>query len=126
VCDSGDLDTVKQMWASYREDGLITALELLADDVAFIDHRGRRVDGPDGVRTFFAVFAGRGERFVAAPFTFEPSGYGVLVPGHRRIASPDGSVEEYLHFAHRVVDGRIVELSAHTTREEALKALGEG
>jgi len=47
----------------------------------------------------------------------------VLVAGHRRIHPSDGTQGDYLYFLHIVRDGRIVTLSAHSSRNEALDLL---
>lgn len=47
----------------------------------------------------------------------------MLVAGHRRIHPSDGTQGDYLYFLHIVRDGRIVTLSAHSSRNEALDLL---
>ena len=72
-----------------------------------MDHEGRRFEGHDGVRGFFAEFTVRGEEFRASPFTFELHEPDLLVVGHRRIKSDEGLQGDYLFFVHSVRDGRV-------------------
>lgn len=119
------LDIVRRMWVLLREGGPDAALAVVDPGVAFVAADGQQFDGHDGVRAFFADFDQRDERFVASPFTFEPTGAGVLVAGHRRIAGPDATVAaEHLHFTYRVRDGRIFDMRAFTDRNAALAELG--
>lgn len=119
------LDTVRRMWVLLREGGPDAALTTVAPDVVFVAADGTRFDGHDGIRTFFASFDARDERFVASPFTFEPLGEGVLVAGHRRIADGEQTlVAEHLHFTHRVgEDGLIYDLRAFHDRPSAIAEL---
>jgi ketosteroid isomerase-like protein len=115
------LDTVKEMWIAYREQGVEVALQHLHPNVEFVAEDGVVWEGHDGVREFFERFESRGRRFSAAPYTFEPLGRGVVVVGHRRIRSADGqrADAENLYFSHRVDAGLITRLAAWDTREEA-------
>lgn len=114
------------MWVLLREGGPDAALATVAPDVVFVAAGGRRFDGHDGVRAFFASFDARDERFVASPFTFEPLGDGVLVAGHRRIADEHQTlVAEHLHFTYRVgADGLIFDMRAFHDRAGATAELG--
>ena len=47
----------------------------------------------------------------------------MLVAGHRRIHSNQGTRGDYLYFVHIVDEGLITLLSAHTSREAALERL---
>jgi len=119
------LDIVRRMWVLLREGGPDAALATVDVEVVFVAADGRRFDGHDGVRAFFASFDARDERFVASPFTFEPVGHGVLVAGHRRIAAEDATLRaEHLHFTYRVGgSGRIVDMRAFHDRESAIAEL---
>jgi predicted SnoaL-like aldol condensation-catalyzing enzyme len=114
------LAIVRELWSTYREDGVHEAIPLLHADVEFVDHEGRVFDGREGVARFFAEFEERGERFMASIYTFELHEPDVLVIGHRRIRSKEGLSGDYLYFVHGFRDGRVSRLSAHTTREAAL------
>jgi ketosteroid isomerase-like protein len=114
---------VRRMWSAYREGGVETALPLLDPDVAFIAVDGTRYDGHEGVRRFFKAFEEQGQSFEASPYSFEGHGEVVLVAGHRRIHSPEGTTGAYLYFVHVARAGLIVSLSAHTDRDEALALL---
>ncbi|MEA2332589.1 MAG: hypothetical protein QOH58_2727 [Thermoleophilaceae bacterium] len=114
------LDAVHHLWSTYRERGAEGAIPLLDPEVEFVDHRGRVFSGHDGVRSFFAEFEERGERFMASPYTFEPHDPDLLVIGHRRIHSSDGVRGDYLFFVHSFRDGRVARISAHTTKQDAL------
>lgn len=118
------LEIVRHMWIALREGGVEAALDACASDVRFTSAAGETFHGHEGIRAFFAQFDARAERFVAAPFTFEPVGDGILVAGHRRITGEEGTVAEHLHFTHRVAGGRIVELAAFADRGSACAALG--
>jgi ketosteroid isomerase-like protein len=115
------LEAVHELWSTYREGGTDEAIALLDPEVEFVDHAGRVFRRRDGVRAFFAEFEERGERFMASPFTFEPHDPDVLVIGHRRIQSAEGTRGDYLYFVHSFRDGRVARISAHTTREAALE-----
>ncbi len=115
------LRVVQTLWATYRESGADVAAELLHPEVEFITADGQICKGRDGVRAFFAAFEQRGESFIASPFTFELHDPDVLVVGHRRIRSPDAFRGDYLYFVHSIRDGQVYRLTAHTSREDALK-----
>jgi ketosteroid isomerase-like protein len=119
----GSYDLVRQMWTAFREGGPEAALPLLHPDVEFVAADGTPYEGHDGVRRFFRAFAEQGQTFEASPYSFEGQGDAVLVAGHRRIHSAEGTSGTYLYFVHVVRDGLIARLSAHTTREAALADL---
>jgi hypothetical protein len=109
------LDIVRRMWVLLREGGPDAALATVDVEVVFVAADGRRFDGHDGVRAFFASFDARDERV----------GHGVLVAGHRRIAAEDATLRaEHLHFTYRVGgSGRIVDMRAFHDRESAIAEL---
>ncbi|MTD45985.1 DUF4440 domain-containing protein [Conexibacter sp. W3-3-2] len=119
------LEIVRRMWVLLREGGPDAALEVVAPDAVFVAADGQRFDGHDGIRAFFASFDARDERFIAAPFTFEPHGEGVLVAGHRRIADDEQTLlAEHLHFTYRTDgDGRIHDMRAFGDRDTAAAEL---
>jgi len=119
----GSHDLVRGMWTAYREGGVEAALPLLAPDVEFVAVDGTVHRGHDGVRGFFKAFADQGQTFEASPYSFEGQRDAVLVAGHRRIHSADGTSGAYLYFVHLIHDGSIARLSAHATREAALADL---
>jgi ketosteroid isomerase-like protein len=119
----GSRDLVRRMWTAYREGGVERALAALHPDVEFVSADGVVHDGHDGVRRFFSAFADQGQTFEASPYSFEGHGDAVLVAGHRRIRSADGTSGAYLYFVHVIRDGLIIRLSAHSTREAALADL---
>jgi ketosteroid isomerase-like protein len=119
----GSHDLVRRMWTAYREGGVESALPLLDPDVEFVAVDGTTYPGHDGVRGFFEAFDEQGQTFEASPYSFEGRGDAVLVAGHRRIRSADGTSGAYLYFVHVIRDGLISRLSAHTTRESALADL---
>jgi hypothetical protein len=114
------LAAVRKLWATYREEGVGSAIPLLDPAVEFVDHRGRVFRGHDGVRRFFAEFEERGEEFMASPYTFELHEPDLLVVGHRRIRSKDGLHGDYLFFVHSCRGGRVSRIAAHTSKEAAL------
>ena len=114
---------VRRMWTSYREGGTEAALPLLHPKVEFVAVDGTRFEGHDGVRRFFRGFEEQGQTFEASPYSFEGHGDAVLVAGHRRIHSNQGTRGDYLYFVHIVDEGLITLLSAHTSREAALERL---
>ena len=114
------LRAVQELWSTYRESGPEVAIGLLHPEVEFVDHEGRSFKGHEGVRAFFAEFKERGEEFRASPFTFEPHEPDLLVVGHRRIKSGDGTQGDYLFFVHSLRDGRVSRIAACNSREEAL------
>lgn len=114
------LEAVRELWATYREEGVDRAIALLDTEVEFVDHQGRVFRGHDGVRRFFAEFEERGEEFIASPYTFELHEPDLLVIGHRRIRSEDGLRGEYLFFVHSFRESRVSRISAHTSKEAAL------
>jgi predicted SnoaL-like aldol condensation-catalyzing enzyme len=114
------LEAVRELWSTYREQGVEPAILLLDPEVEFVDHTGRAFHGHDGVRRFFAEFEERGERFMASPYTFELHEPDLLVVGHRRIRSEQGLRGEYLFFVHSCRDGRVSRIAAHVTKEDAL------
>jgi ketosteroid isomerase-like protein len=113
---------VKRMWIDFREQGVDVALDQLHPDVEFQLDDGTVFTGHEGVRHFFARFEGE-RRFAAAPYTFEPCGNGVVVAGHRRIQTPDGSESEYTYFSHHVRDGLITRIAAWPDRDAATSDL---
>lgn len=119
----GSHDLVRRMWQTYREGGVEAALPLLHPDVEFVASDGTDYEGHDGVRRFFKNFDDHGQTFEASPYSFEGQGDAVLVAGHRRIRSADGTSGAYLYFVHVIHDGLIARLSAHATREAALADL---
>ena len=116
----GRLECVHELWSTYRESGTEAAIMLLDPEVEFVDHTGRVFSGRDGVRSFFAAFEQRGERFTASAYTFEPHDPDVLVIGHRRIRSAAGLRGDYLYFVHSFRGGRVARIAAHTTKAAAL------
>ncbi len=114
------LEAVHELWATYRESGADAAIPLLHPEVEFVDHEGRRFSGHEGVRSFFEAFSARGEVFRASPFTFELHEPDLLVVGHRRIKTDEGTQGDYLFFVHSVRDGRVSRIRACNSREEAL------
>jgi hypothetical protein len=119
------LDAVRRLWATYREEGVDPAIALLDPEVEFVDHRGRRFLGHEGVREFFDEFAERGEAFKASPYTFELHEPDLIVIGHRRIRGEEGLVRgEYLYFVHSCRGGRVCRI-AHLSKEAALAEIDE-
>jgi predicted SnoaL-like aldol condensation-catalyzing enzyme len=114
------LEAVRELWGTYREEGLERAIALLHPEVEFVDHEGRAFHGHNGVRSFFAEFAERGEQFIASPYTFELHEPDLIVVGHRRIRSEEGLRGDYLYFVHSCRDGRVSRIAAHTSKEAAL------
>jgi SnoaL-like domain len=114
------LATVRELWRTYREEGAEAAIPLLDPEVEFVDHSGRTFHGHDGVRSFFAEFEKRGEQFTASPYSFEPHDPDVLVIGHRRIRSAEGTRGDYLFFVHGIRDGRVSRIAAHVSKDAAL------
>jgi predicted SnoaL-like aldol condensation-catalyzing enzyme len=114
------LEAVRELWATYREEGVETAIALLHPEVEFVDHDGGVFNGHDGVRRFFAEFRQRGEQFTASLYSFELHEPDLLVIGHRRIRSEDGMRGDYLFFVHSFREGRVSRIAAHTTKEGAL------
>jgi hypothetical protein len=119
------LEAVRELWGTYREQGVEPAIALLDPEVEFVDHEGRVFSGHDGVRDFFAEFARRGEEFAASPYSFELHEPDLLVIGHRRIRTDEGVRGDYLYFVHSCRDGRVSRIAAHTTREAALAEIDE-
>jgi hypothetical protein len=119
------LDAVRELWGTYREEGVEPAIALLHPEVVFVDHEGRAFTGHDGVRRFFAEFEQRGEVFMASPYSFELREPDLLVIGHRRIRGEDGLRGDYLYFVHSCRDGRVCRIAAHTTKEAALAEIDE-
>lgn len=114
------LEIVKRMWSDYRERGVDTALSHCHPDVEFQANNGRVWAGHDGIRAFFAQFTeAEGRHFAASPYTFEPSGKGVIVAGHRRIRSATSSDSDYMYFSHHVDGAVITRIAAWDSREEA-------
>jgi hypothetical protein len=114
------LEAVKELWGTYREKGVPTAIALLDPEVEFVDHEGRVFNGHDGVRRFFGEFEERGEVFTASPYSFELHEPDLLVIGHRRIRDADGTRGDYLFFVHSFRDGRVSRIAAHVSRDAAL------
>ncbi|NLT05964.1 MAG: nuclear transport factor 2 family protein [Solirubrobacterales bacterium] len=121
--DRDAYELVRRMWTDFREGGVERALPLLAEDVEFVTADGEVHVGHDGVREFFDAFAVEGRTFEASPYSFERVGSAVLAAGHRRIHGPEGTDGAHLYFVHVVAGGRIVLLSAHPTRADALAAV---
>ena len=114
------LDAVQELWATYRDDGLESAIALLHPEVEWVDTEGRTFSGHEGVRSFFEEFDSRGQRFAASLFTFELQEPDLLAVGHLRITGREGVRGDYTYFVHSVRDGRVCRISAHATREAAL------
>jgi hypothetical protein len=119
------LEAVRELWATYREEGVEQAIPLLDPAVEFKDHDGNVFRGHDGVRHFFREFEQRGEQFIASPYSFELHEPDLLVIGHRRIRSEDGMRGDYLFFVHSFRAGRVCRIAAHTTKEAALDDIAE-
>jgi hypothetical protein len=119
------LEAVRELWGTYREKGVETAIALLDPEVEFVDHERRVFHGHDGVRSFFAEFEQRGEVFTASPYSFELHEPDLLVIGHRRIRTDEGVRGDYLYFVHSCRDGRVSRIAAHTSREAALAEIDE-
>lgn len=114
------LDAVQELWATYRDDGLESAIALLDAEVEWVDTEGRTFSRHEGVRRFFEEFDSRGQRFAASLFTFELQEPDLLAVGHHRITGREGVRGDYTYFVHSVRDGRVCRISAHATREAAL------
>jgi ketosteroid isomerase-like protein len=119
------LDAVRELWRTYREEGVEPAIALLDPEVEFVDHEGRAFRGHDGVRSFFAEFERRGEVFRASPYSFELHDPDLLVIGHRRIRTPDEMRGDYLFFVHSFRDGRVSRIAAHLSKDAALADIAE-
>jgi hypothetical protein len=119
------LEAVRELWGTYREEGVAKAIPLLHAEVEFVDHEGRVFSGHDGVRSFFAEFEERGEVFTASPYSFELHEPDLLVIGHRRIRDEEGTRGDYLYFVHGFRDGRVSRIAAHLSREAALADIAE-
>lgn len=118
--DEQSLEIVKRMWIDYRERGVGVALGHCRPDVEFRARDGRVWMGHEGIRAFFAQFtAVQGRHFAASPYTFEPSGRGVIVAGHLRIRSATTRDSDYIYFSHHVDDGVITRIAAWDSRGEA-------
>jgi hypothetical protein len=119
------LEAVRTLWGTYREGGVHEAIPLLHPEVEFVAHDGRVFKGHDGVRRFFGEFEQRGEEFTASPYSFELHEPDVLVIGHRRIRSAEGTRGDYLFFAHAFRDGRVSRIAAHVSKDAALADIAE-
>jgi predicted SnoaL-like aldol condensation-catalyzing enzyme len=119
------LEAVRELWATYREEGVEKAIALLDPDVEFIDHGGNVFNGHDGVRRFFREFEQRGEQFTASPYSFELQEPDLIVIGHRRIRSEDGLRGDYLYFVHSVRERRVSRIAAYTSKDAALADIAE-
>lgn len=119
------LQAVRELWATYREEGVDRAIPLLDPEVEFVDHQGRVFTGHDGVRRFFREFEQRGEEFTASPYSFELHEPDLLVIGHRRIRSPDGTRGDYLFFVHSFRNARVSRIAAHLSKDAALADIAE-
>jgi hypothetical protein len=119
------LSAVRELWGTYREEGVEPAIALLDADVEFVDHEGRVFSGHDGVRRFFAQFEERGEVFTASPYSFELHDPDLLVIGHRRIRTREGTRGDYLFFVHSFREGRVCRIAAHVTKDDALADIAE-
>jgi predicted SnoaL-like aldol condensation-catalyzing enzyme len=119
------LEAVRELWGTYREHGVERAIALLHPDIEFVDHDGRVFTGHDGVRGFFAEFEERGEVFTASPYSFELHDPDLLVIGHRRIRTPEGTRGDYLFFVHSFRDRRVCRIAAHSTKDAALADITE-
>jgi SnoaL-like domain len=119
------LDAVRELWGTYREHGVQSAIALLHPEVEFVAQDGRVFIGHDGVRRFFTEFEQRGEEFVASPYSFELHEPDLLVIGHHRIRTPDGTRGDYLFFVHGFRDGRVSRIAAHATKDAALTDIAE-
>jgi hypothetical protein len=119
------LSAVRELWGTYREEGVEPAIALLDEDVEFVDHEGHAFKGHEGVRRFFAQFEERGEVFTASPYSFELHDPDLLVIGHRRIRTQEGMRGDYLFFVHSFRDGRVCRIAAHVTKDDALADIAE-
>jgi hypothetical protein len=119
------LDAVRELWGTYREHGAGKAIPLLHPEVEFVADDGRVFNGHDGVRSFFGEFEQRGEVFTASPYSFELHEPDVLVIGHRRIRSEEGTRGDYLFFVHSFRDGRVSRIAAHLNKDAALADIAE-
>jgi predicted SnoaL-like aldol condensation-catalyzing enzyme len=119
------LEAVRELWATYREEGVGRAIPLLDPEVEFVDHQGRVFTGHDGVCRFFREFEQRGEEFTASPYSFELHEPDLIVIGHRRIRTEDGTRGDYLFFVHSFREGRVSRIAAHTTKGAALADIEE-
>jgi SnoaL-like domain len=119
------LSAVRELWGTYREEGVEPAIALLDEEVEFVDHEGRAFKGHEGVRRFFAQFEERGEVFTASPYSFELHDPDLLVIGHRRIRTDEGTRGDYLFFVHSFRDGRVCRIAAHVTKDDALADIAE-
>jgi predicted SnoaL-like aldol condensation-catalyzing enzyme len=119
------LSAVRELWGTYREEGVEPAIALLDESVEFVDHEGRVFKGHDGVRSFFAQFEERGEVFTASPYSFELHDPDLLVIGHRRIRTEEGTRGDYLFFVHSFREGRVCRIAAHLTKDDALADIEE-
>jgi anti-sigma B factor antagonist len=123
--DSSPLDTVRELWRRFEQEGVESALGLVDEDVVYLMQLGggRILRGSDEVLALFADVERRGIGLEARLDTLEGRGNAVVASGTVRLQRPGGADEAHYHWVFHFAEGRLRRLSMYGDRDEALASL---
>jgi len=122
---SSPVDTVRELWRRFEQEGVEAALGLVDEDVVYLMQveGGRVLRGSDEVLALFADAQRAGMEVEARLDTLEGRGDAVIASGTVRLQRPDGSFESRYHWVFHFAGGRLRRLSMYGDREEAMGSL---
>jgi anti-anti-sigma factor len=122
---STPVDTVREVWRRFEQEGVEAALGLVDEDVVYLMQfeGGRVLRGSEEVLALFAHAEREGVALEARLDALEGRGDAVVASGTVRLQRPDGTSETQYHSVFHFADGRLRRLSMYSDREEAMSSL---
>jgi anti-sigma B factor antagonist len=122
---SSPVDTVRELWRRFEDEGVEAALGLVDEDVVYLMQLegGRVLRGTDEVRALFADAERQGLGLEARLEAIEGRGDAVVASGTVMLQRPDGPTEVRYHWVFHFAGGRLRRLSMYGDRDEALSSL---
>jgi ketosteroid isomerase-like protein len=122
----GNIDVVRDMWATYDRDGLQGILRFAAPDAEWRPYSagGRTFATTAAYRRYIERMAEQQEIVEAQMFDVYADGDWVVVSGRLRLRGPDGMVDNPMHWVHRLAGGKLVFTASFTNLDEALSTAG--
>jgi ketosteroid isomerase-like protein len=116
----GNIDVVRDMWATYDRDGLEGILRFAAPNAEWRPYSasGRTFATTADYRRYIERMAEQQEIVEAKMFDVYADGDWVVVSG------PDGMVDNPMHWVHRLDGGKLVFTASFTNLDEALATAG--
>jgi ketosteroid isomerase-like protein len=122
----GNIDVVRDMWATYDRDGLEGILRFAAPNAEWRPYSasGRTFATTADYRRYIERMAEQQEIVEAKMFDVYADGDWVVVSGRLRLRGPDGMVDNPMHWVHRLDGGKLVFTASFTNLDEALATAG--